>query len=549
MRIFIAAPFTRFLEAQEGSIAPRLAPGIRRFLCRLESDLTAAGHEVFLAHSLEGFGKHLRPAHVCTPFDMLEIQRADCVVAFAEGSMGVHVELGWATAMNKPIVLVRRMGDTSSSPLLEGLHTVARCETVWAPQFLLDDWNLQDELCQQIVAIIRGISGSVTTTKSWAFLSTAFGFGPVSKAVTIASRLRERRPDIETHFFGKGIDRDFALKANAFDRVFSIDVDCPQVLRDLVPQLKTYEHVVSVLNLTLLSYWGDDLPPLHLVDSLAWMWPRLPPGIEKVRTYFVQEYLVETNRLGQWSDETRLRSVGPITLANGERLGSPQVDSSLLLVNFSGCANPFSDGEIYSRYVRLLSEVIVHAARDRYSKVVMCCREELLRHIDRSGAPGVDVMVGHFSPAEFREFLAGARLVVTAPGITTTLEAIALDKPLRFLLPQNYSQALISETYRKVLPESCSMAFSRFGPQFLLGGNMDERVGIQLCMQYLDEILTRHESEVHRMLNELFTDDSIDTVQLLRMSAMGGSHRPGQDEILDELLQFDERTPPSDRDA
>lgn len=39
-------------------------------------------------------------------------------------------------------------------------------------------------------------------------------------------------------------------------------------------------------------------------------------------------------------------------------------------------------------------------------------------------------------------------MVLTTPGLTTTYEALVYNIPIRFLPPQNYSQALMLKHYR-----------------------------------------------------------------------------------------------------
>src|ERR1043166_2074663 len=111
------------------------------------------------------------------------------------------------------------------------------------------------------------------TTKSCAFVATSFGFGPVSKAASIALELKHQAPQMERHFFGAGISFDYARKSGAFDVLTNIDADNPEQLVGLLPTLMSYTAVFSVLNLDILPLWNDSYPPLHFVDSLAWMWP------------------------------------------------------------------------------------------------------------------------------------------------------------------------------------------------------------------------------------------------------------------------------------
>jgi nucleoside 2-deoxyribosyltransferase len=123
MRVFLAYPFTQLLDPIEGVVCGPHQDMIRQVIQCLRS----AGCSVFSAQEREAFGADLMPPDVCTRLDLREMREADVVVAFPGEnpiSGGVHIELGWASAFGKPIVLVLRR-DASYSPLLVGLDTVA----------------------------------------------------------------------------------------------------------------------------------------------------------------------------------------------------------------------------------------------------------------------------------------------------------------------------------------------------------------------------------------------------------------------------------------
>ncbi|HEV7476034.1 MAG TPA: hypothetical protein VGN90_18400, partial [Pyrinomonadaceae bacterium] len=119
--------------------------------------------------------------------------------------------------------------------------------------------------------------------------------------MSIALEMKAQAPHLETHYFGAGIGYDYAKKSKAFDSLINVDVDGSDMLAALLPQLSSYRAVFSVLNLDLLPLWRGDLPPLYFIDSLAWMWPSLPAGIENVAAYFVQDYLVPPERIQDWA--------------------------------------------------------------------------------------------------------------------------------------------------------------------------------------------------------------------------------------------------------
>jgi nucleoside 2-deoxyribosyltransferase len=131
MRIYLAAPFSAFF----GPSATAELVGVRRLadlIRALLAVLAEAGHTVANAHTRERFGERVLEPASCTPIDFLEILLCDAVVAFPDASLGAHVELGWASAWGKTILLIREEG-MAATPLVSGLSTVCRCVTLGVP--------------------------------------------------------------------------------------------------------------------------------------------------------------------------------------------------------------------------------------------------------------------------------------------------------------------------------------------------------------------------------------------------------------------------------
>jgi hypothetical protein len=372
------------------------------------------------------------------------------------------------------------------------------------------------------------------TTKACAFVATSFGFGPVSKAVSIALELKCQAPHIDSHFFGAGISLDYARKSGAFDLLINVDVDNNEQLVGLVPTLTSYHAVFSVLNLNILPLWKRTLPPLYFVDSLAWMWPSPPVGIQNVTTYFVQDYLLSPERIRDWSGVCPLVLTPPIEpkLPN---LKAPSEKISQLLVNFSGCANPFVHAGLYEDYASTLSSAILVEANQRFEQIVFCCNEQLAEYLRGKFGDG-KAQFGHLSHEDFLQALVSSEMVLSVPGITSTLEALALDVPLRFLLPQNDSQSLISERYRALLGEECCMAFSRFGPEFMSPMYLAPQASVELAFEYLQMILAKHRSEVGPMIKELMSPPSTYSIAALRSNITSQWSCSGQEMVVSKFL-------------
>jgi hypothetical protein len=336
-----------------------------------------------------------------------------------------------------------------------------------------------------------------------AFLSTSFGFGPVSKAVTIATELKRQARRIETHYFGSGVDYDFAKKSETFDQVFSVDVDQRDVLLQLIPSLCNYHSIFSVLNFDILSDWPAGYPPLYVVDSLAWMWPTPPLNLDRATAYFVQNYLMEPERIQTWSQRFPMVIVGAIRpeLERHETLRSSQQ----LLVNFSGCSNPFAPPSLFQKYVEVLARAVLINA-ELFDRVIFCCNEQLGNYLQQILSAPNAVVAGHLPHDEFLKLLSSCSALLTSPGITTTLEASALGKRTRFLLPQNYSQALMSERYRTLIGDQSCMALSRFLPSLAVPSGLPEEEGVNRVIRSLENILYDRGDEVREMIGGIIRD-------------------------------------------
>ncbi|MFG2134826.1 hypothetical protein ACGFNV_44755 [Streptomyces sp. NPDC048751] len=97
------------------------------------------GHAVFNAHQNEQWGRGWLAPEVCTPADFLAMSNADvmCVIAGDPPSPGVMVEIGWASALGVPIVLLQE-GD-SLPALLAGIHEVTSTTRCRLPQELTEE--------------------------------------------------------------------------------------------------------------------------------------------------------------------------------------------------------------------------------------------------------------------------------------------------------------------------------------------------------------------------------------------------------------------------
>lgn len=134
-----------FLSA---GLSARLNNGVydenhRQYLEELRRFLLKKNHKVFSAHCREQWGKKIMPPDLCTPLDYRGIRESDLVIAIVEKpiSAGVCIELGWASALGKRILIIQR---TSELPaLIVGLKEI--CDAIY-----IGDVEDKDRLFQEL---------------------------------------------------------------------------------------------------------------------------------------------------------------------------------------------------------------------------------------------------------------------------------------------------------------------------------------------------------------------------------------------------------------
>jgi len=453
--VFVCGPITHALG--DGCFDPRLKDIFERVTRRLEQE----GFTILSAHRMEAYGEKIpkSPEEVFRRDWHLAQRCSAMVMVFpsgADGTLfrtdGTFIELGWAVALNKPLFVVTDPAATGRSYLFDGLLGTQACLRVFTPAQALQG----DEL----VAALRGAlfgRRAAPGAREVTFCCTSFGFGPVSKVVSVAEAIRQLRPEYRLTFLGSDIAESYVRGSGVFDAVVPVNVDThPEAC---AAHARESNALVNGLNFGVLSAWDRHLPPQFFLDSLAWMWPSIPDAVERARTYFVQEYLLAASTSGGRFPANTERVPPIVSPSLCQRRAAWEAQRGYLLVNLAGCRNPFFPPDYYERYVtRMLQglaaalERIARGGQRAITRVVVCGNQELLdaaRGADWSGVP-VRVEQRFLPPREFLLELRRCELFLTSPGLTATLEALALGVPCRFLLPQNYSQFRILSHYRSL---------------------------------------------------------------------------------------------------
>lgn len=131
-KAFIAAPFTSKMSNKKHGLYGEISDSdYKKFLEDIESVVKDEGFSTFLPHrdiSCWGTDPNIDLGE-CTKKALDEIASSDIFITYPEKSRGVHIELGWAIAHKKRIVLLIRDGFDLGT-VIPGLTSVAEIDII-----------------------------------------------------------------------------------------------------------------------------------------------------------------------------------------------------------------------------------------------------------------------------------------------------------------------------------------------------------------------------------------------------------------------------------
>jgi nucleoside 2-deoxyribosyltransferase len=120
-RVFVAGPFYKLVDPVTKTMATKDRERFEKLIGYFEG----SGCKVFNAHKREKWGEAFMEPAEFTKLDFEEISASDVIVAFPgpPASLGTHIELGWASAVGRPIVLLLER-DCEYALMLYGLKHI-----------------------------------------------------------------------------------------------------------------------------------------------------------------------------------------------------------------------------------------------------------------------------------------------------------------------------------------------------------------------------------------------------------------------------------------
>jgi len=257
-----------------------------------------------------------------------------------------------------------------------------------------------------------------------------FGYGPASKLIVLARALRDR--GWEPVFLGTGIARELAARSDVFAQVVAAEPNEPRARR----WLGAATALLSVMDRDFAAIARESGRPYCVVDSLLWMRDRVPDVFLSARRYWVQDFPGVGARLAEVRPTPTV--VGPIVPTMSRTEPGPAAG---LVLNLGGTESPDGDVGGATRYADFVVDGLLRSGLlPRFAgRAAVLGGRRIVDHLARRYGRA-DLEFASLSHDEALDRLARATVVLTAPGLTATLECFQLAVPTFFLPPQNYSQ-------------------------------------------------------------------------------------------------------------
>ena len=98
--LFIACPISKYLTKTG------IDKDFETFIKELVNLCRKHFKEVYIALEREEYGKKKMYGSICTILDYRKIETIDVLLAIPEDSMGASIEIGWASALEKEVIVV-----------------------------------------------------------------------------------------------------------------------------------------------------------------------------------------------------------------------------------------------------------------------------------------------------------------------------------------------------------------------------------------------------------------------------------------------------------
>ncbi|MBP7134330.1 hypothetical protein KBA73_03875 [Patescibacteria group bacterium] len=269
--------------------------------------------------------------------------------------------------------------------------------------------------------------------------SNPFGYGPTGNAIPVIQSLLEQTT-ARIVFAGSAFCAEI-LPVLPIERVL-LDERNEEVIERY---LQTIDHpfVVGSQNRFCIAVAKRLRIPCAFIDTLAWFWKEIPSShLEADEIFWVKFPGIERKLLPDTSIHLISSLLTPIPR-------SSEAVKDQLIIQLGGVSYPLREG-LPTYYLEVLVAALnAFPSRRTYRRMIVAAGSQAILFL-RARLTNPLFELHTFTKEAFVQELTQTAHLVTAAGISSTLEAFSAEIPTSFLLPLNLSQVALTDLLEPV---------------------------------------------------------------------------------------------------
>lgn len=208
--------------------------------------------------------------------------------------------------------------------------------------------------------------------------------------------------------------------------------------------------------------------PCVFVDTLFWMWNRLPISLDDVERYYIEDFHCIGASAHRFGSSTKFKMVAPLVDTN---VLPKAVPHPFLLVSLGGIDSNLYDFPVF--YERLIAYISAEKKLERYH-ILICGGGKKFMQREFARFEHSRLTIDSLPPREHIAYLKSADMVLASAGLHGFYENYFLRKNVMFLPPQSYSQYLQLKAVLREYPGVIGANFEELGVAHVLRENMPD---------------------------------------------------------------------------
>ena len=326
-----------------------------------------------------------------------------------------------------------------------------------------------------------------------AFEAIPFGYGPASEVVAIARAVRSRVGD-ECRLVAIGDETSYRLFASTavFDECVRFRYDEADLGPEVTAVLASSDAVVSGHSPLFLDAIQSLSVNCFVVNTLDWMATLDDETLtapDRSHTYYAPHFpgvgpepAAESRRGPNEHVVNPIRNNDALAAVADAHDGR---EEGFALINFGGMDSPLGSNDALA--IAMATEIAAAAeSSDREWRLRFSGGGATMERIDRQLADvdvPTDVVTTTRSHEAFLGDLARCEVLLTAPGMNITYEALFFEAATMFVLPMNYSQHLQLRAFSEFLCGYDRIRTDEIDPFEPLSPALPEREGVAACLE------------------------------------------------------------------